>query len=47
MKKVNGRKFLKWFGPKQRFMTWQKAADLMSFSAQNKVILSLVFQCMV
>ena len=36
-----------WFGPRQRFMIWQKAADLMTFTAQNKVTLSLVFQCVV
>lgn len=44
---MSGRKCLKWFGPRQRFMIWQKAADLMTFTAQNKVTLSFVFQCVV
>lgn len=34
-------------GPGQRLMTRQKAADLMTFTAQNKVILSLGCQCVV
>lgn len=44
---LSGRKSLKRFGPGQRLMIWQKTADLMTFTAQNKVILSLGFQCVV
>lgn len=43
-KTLSGRKSLKQFGPRQRLMISQKAADLMTFTVQNKVILSLGFQ---
>lgn len=46
-KMLSGRKPLKQFGFEQRLMIGQKAADLMTFRVQNKVILSLSFQCVV